>query len=237
MTMQRKIAFHSRGPSRASRRILASALTLSVALSGCNDPKAATKENFKKGLAAFFEKNCALLTPVRTSMDLFGRSTTFPMNLQSAPVVDPDTPRFVALTAAGLLHQGPQQTTLNAFRQVEASKAYTLTDKGQSLWKAANSMGPGSPAGFCAGHLQVDEVDSFTDPVVQGGTKVSTVNFRLHTTYDAWTQASDIQAAFRDEMNHAAPAPASMPMVLMNDGWTVSTAPAETAPGLNPLPR
>jgi hypothetical protein len=63
-------------------------------------------------------------------------------------------------------------------------------------------------------------------PITQGGTKVSTVNFRIHTAYDSWTQAPDIQAAFSAELSHVAPVPASMPMVLLNGGWTVSTASA-----------
>jgi hypothetical protein len=50
--------------------------------------------------------------------------------------------------------------------------------------------------------------------------------FRTGTVYDAWTQAPDVQEAFRNELSHASPAPLTLPMVLVNDGWTISTAPA-----------
>ena len=239
MTQQRQAAFQTPKPSTAVRRVLDATLMVLAfaAVSGCSDPKAATKDNFRKGLTAFFGKTCAVLTPIENSMDFIGRSTALPATLQVFPKVDAEMPRFVALTSAGLLHEGPEHTTLNAIGRVEASKTYTLTDKGKPLWKASNSMGPGSPAGFCSGHLQVDDVNSFSDPVVQGGTKVSTVNFQIHAVYDGWTQAADIQAAFQDELNHAAPAPASLPMVLMNDGWTVATAAPETSSALDPLPQ
>jgi len=227
--LTRQAADECRPHVNVQRRILAATLALmtAVALAGCGDPKEATKANFKQGLNAFFDKNCALLTPTRLTVNLLGQSpTTFPIIIQTAPMANPDTPRLVALAASGLLHQGAEQTTVNMFRQVEVSKPYTLTDKGKALWKPSNAMGQGSPAGFCAGHMQVDDVDSFTDPVVQGGMKVSTVSFRAHTVYDAWTQAPDVQEAFRNELSHTAPAPLTLLMVLMSDGWTISTAPA-----------
>ncbi len=177
-----------------------------------------------------------LTTAMQTSLDLFGTSpVTFPVSVRIAPMPDPNEPRFAALTAAGLLNQGPQTTTLDMFRNRQVSAEFALTDKGRALWKPPNALGPGSPAGFCAGHLHIDEVASFTDPVVQGGSKISMVNLTMHTDYDSWTTAPDIQKAFRSELNQASPTPASMPMVLMNDGWTVATAPVQ-APGSNPFP-
>ena len=222
MTHVTRIAIDPAGrgrPASAVPAALACVLAL-LSVAGCGDPKAASKENFKKALSAFFGKGCAMLTPA--AMSQFGGSTQpFPVKVTIAPVTDADAPRYEALAKAGLLTQGPVTTSMGMFNQMTKTVPFDLTDKGKAMWRAPNSVAPGSPGGFCGGQVHVVSVDRFSEPVAAGGQQVSQVTFTMRDTYDDWTKAPFIQKAFPTELSHAGPVSLSLPMVLMNDGWAL----------------
>lgn len=76
---------------------------LVLAVAGCHAPKAADKENFAKAVTAFFDKNCAMLTP--TTPSIFGTAEPHPLpvDIDVAPMADSDLPRYDALAQAGCL--------------------------------------------------------------------------------------------------------------------------------------
>ena len=205
------------------------AVGTALAVGGCGDPKAASKANFQKALSAFFDKDCAMLSPARSALLLASAPPTFPVNINLGPMRDADAPRYEALADAGLLKTGPETRSVNMFGQATTAVSFNFTDKGRSLWKAPNALGPGSPGGFCAGTIHVVSVSGFTAPVDEAGQRVSQVTFTMQATYDDWTTAPAVQSAFREETSRTGPNQMALPLVLMNDGWKVAT-------GLSGLP-
>ena len=210
-------------PARRMARRLAPAMALVMATTGCGDPKAASKENFQKALTAFFDKNCKMLTATRFPQ-MLPNGPPFPASLGIAPFTDGNLPRYQALAAAGLLKRGPETTTAAPFSAPTRQVSFDLTDKGKALFQTIGAMGPGSPPGFCAGHLRVVSVDSFTQPATLGGQLVSQVTATLKPEFDPWTRAPELQPAFQADLGQTAPAPLALPLVLRNDGWAVATS-------------
>lgn len=187
-----------------------------TALTGCDDPKAATKENFQKALVGFFDRTCARITPLEGLADL--NALKFPATVTPAGNA---LPRYEALADAHLLFRtgvGMAARYPGERRPVR----FTLTDKGRTLFKPANTAGSPAPAGFCAGRIEVVSVDGFTEPTDSAGRRLSQVTFTAAAHYDDWTKAPGIQAAFRQQLSHAAPASLTFPMVSMDDGWAVA---------------
>ncbi len=195
-----------------------------LVLSGCSDPKAASKENFQNALAAFSDKNCAMLTPASGDILVGSGPMSFPVDVTIALVAEVAAPCYAAFAAAGLLKRGTEKTTQGLFGQATKAVSDDLTDKGRPLWKAPNSLGPGSPGGFCAGHIRVVAVDRFIDPGVANNAKVSRVTFTARAEYDAWTKTPAVQAAFRAKLRHTQPVSQTLPLVMMNDGWAAATS-------------
>lgn len=205
-----------------SQGALTVSLFLSLALTGCGDSKAATKENFRKSLTAFFGKSCAMLSAnARFPLTMGGDGSGMP-----AQDVLLEADKIMAFKEAGLLTVTSKFMPLSSPGRPEKTEvlSYAPSEKGKPLYRDVEAIGPGSPPGFCAGHIEVISVDSFSEPVASNGQLVSQVNISAMTQYDDWTHTPSVQKAFAREVSHDKPAPFSLPMVLMNDGWAVSVA-------------
>lgn len=202
-------------------------LSLAVAVAGCHDPKAANKENFAKALTAYLNKECVILS----AGDPFD-GEGFPQRVSENTSWDQAAggdPQLDALTQAGLVARTdvvPAPTYLSPRAQ---NVTYDLTNKGRALYKppgalykSPNPVLPDSPAGFCAGHIRVVSVDQFTNPVVQGGERVSLVTFTARADIDDWAKQPAIAKAFHDQL-HQGQHSRQLPVVQTSDGWAVET--------------
>lgn len=196
-----------------SRMVNTAILLVVGLLVACSDPKVASKENFRKALSAFFDKECILVAqgvnafPFQVQIGEPGK-TALEQLVQSDAAA-----KLKPLVDAGLLTRTPIAMT-NAIR-------FDLTSKGRDLYKPAGASGPFSPSGFCAGHVHLVSIDSFTNPADENGRRVSQVNFTVRPEFDEWTKAPAIQAALLRGLSRSNSESVTLPMVLMNDGWTV----------------
>ncbi len=194
---------HSSAPFCASIALLA-------ALAGCGDPKAANKDNFKQALAAHFHDHCIFVTP---SVGL----NAFPVTVSQ----DSETGRYDALVSAGLLTSKAQASEHPGLLGIgtvrEQSKTYDLTAQGHALFQD----GAPSDRGFCAGHYQVDDVQSFTPPATTDGRTASTVTFDVTPNLADWVKNADVQARYGDQLAAVKPTTDHATLVQTDKGWAV----------------
>ena len=215
---------HAAALRRTLMRHAVLALFVAGLTTGCDDPKAASKDNFAKALTAFFDRTCLMLSP---DPSVFA-TNAFPATVREFTPVDyGDGPRYEALTQAGLLIRAPLPS--DTYPAPVQSFVFDLTDKGRALYKPAGALGPGSPGGFCAGYIRVVSVDQFTNPVVQGGQRVSQVTFTARADGDTWVRQREVAAAFQRELQRTQPFQQIVPMVQTSDGWEIALNPPASA--------
>lgn len=152
-------------------------------VSACGSAQEASVGNFKQVIDAHYARDCIL---VRLEGGRGVETGRFPVTVelnasqgQAARERNAwETREFDALVAVGLLrvedttvasrgwHVGPA-------KQVPA-KRYTLTEAGEKNYRADEQQ---PPAGFCAGHYQVDEIKRFSEPGARGPYTMSEVAY------------------------------------------------------------
>lgn len=216
---------------------IARAATVTLALSGCSDPKEASKSNFESAIDAWISKNPPCLSVPHGSIE--PREATdrpFPRYLDSSPVTasfalenrERQRAPFDALVDAGLLKV--EETTIEAKAGLFADtvqkvpvRAYDLTDAGtRAISTKRETTAFSSPSQhFCYGTPKVDEIDQFTEPGDAMGMKVSQVSYRYHIAdLPAWAKNTLMQAAFPQLAKDTAESlKGKAAVVLTNEGW------------------
>jgi DNA-binding PadR family transcriptional regulator len=202
-------------------------VALTTVLVGCSSPKDASKDNFKKVINEYLDRNCIMISP---------RNIKFPVTIELLP---PDNvwatktnpgkiQEYEALVSTGMLEvqDGSAQANKDVFSTQKITvptKTYSLTDKGKKAFKKNTGKGYfiGSNQGFCVATLQVNEVTSFSEPSQAMGYTISNVNYSQSpkNTKD-WANNEDIVKAFphfAQELEENQQKSATL--VLMNDGW------------------
>jgi len=142
------------------------------------------KNNFRKGVNVFFDKSRTLLSLTQALL----YSMTFPVCVMDGSAIGDERARYAA----------PVNVHLPGMKKVKQVLAFPNcmgkvvnldpTDAGRAVFKLANSMGPGSLAGFCVGHAPVVSVDRFTEIVDQSRRLLAQVTFTERTDDEAWTR-------------------------------------------------
>lgn len=196
-------------------------------LTGCGSPKEASKDNFKKVINEYLEKNCILVSP---------RNSGFPVTLELLPVENKlaaeqnpkKTLQYDALVGIGMLdvYDGSVEGTQGLYSKniiTLPTKTYSLSKKGEKNFTRNVSKSPFTrpQRGFCIAKYQVNEVLNYSEPSGAMGYTISNVNYsQFPTKIKGWASDQAIRKAFPGlarqlESNQHATAT----LVLMNDGW------------------
>ena len=199
---------------------------LVIFLVGCSSPKDASKNNFKKVINAYLEKNC-----IRVSL----WKSDFPVIVELLPDDNLETilypnklKQYDALVSIGFLEakDGTAEINKNMFSNkiiTVQTKVYSLTEKGNQAFQQTTQKGffGGANKGFCAGKYKINDVTNFSEPSQSGGHTISNVDFSISPyKINDWANSQIIVDAFPQlakklEENQFR----STTLVLMNDGW------------------
>ncbi len=188
-------------------------LAVTALLSGCSDPKAASKDNFKAALQQYYDAH----------PDCASRSFTLPAEVEASQTFgrrDMD-----ALANAGLLTATQFQKTEPAGFGGKTQNAtyirYQVTDAGaKAIHKGANSFLGGTDV--CFARRNIDAIGTFTEPADMMGVRASRVSYTYSLKDIAsWAKDPAIQEAFPEIKRAlaASTAEATDGLVLTNDGW------------------
>lgn len=188
------------------RMILMAGVALALAACGerqaASDPKAATEDNFKAALQAWFDEH-----PDCVRLD---RSGSLPIERDASRQVD--KPALDAAVAAGLLSVEPIAGGRVRYSPTEAGR--DVVRDGDRFFRGVN---------LCYAHRNIEAVENFTDPTEAAGVKATRVTYR-YTLKDVapWTNNPDIAAAL-PAISEAVAKPSSTDaddLILTDNGWT-----------------
>lgn len=200
-------------------------------IAGCDDPKAANKENFQAAIQKYLDGEPALCLRLNlpTNVDkalLNGAYTLYrePLKGESAyQVEDTQKKKAIAdqLVALGLLKSEAKTLSVapNLFSPEEkvdvAATAYYLADPAQFT---VEDRGFSTVTKLCTGKLKVTEITAFSEPADAMGMKVSRVNYKVTATdLAAWTNDSTLKAAYSGELQIKTERKTDV--ILTNEGW------------------
>ncbi|VAW44237.1 hypothetical protein MNBD_GAMMA04-249 [hydrothermal vent metagenome] len=188
---------------------------LTIVLAGCSSSKDASKDNFKKVINEYLDRNCIMIST---------HNNKFPatINLDNVWMAD-KIEQYNALASIGMFEvkDGSAQKNKSAFSTEKITvptKIYSLSEKGKDAF-TKNTLGTNQ--GFCVATYKVNEVNSFSEPSQAIGYIISNVNFTASPQkIKDWATNGDIIKAFprlakRLEENQEK----SATLFLMNDGW------------------
>ncbi len=185
-------------------------IAVAVLLAGCQNKKAATKDNFSKAIGNYYNAHpeCVWSTPVK-----------FPV--EADPNKADQSTGYDALTDAGLLTRTTAQKKQFIFSSKQVND-YDLSSKGRSVW-APDQQEPGS-GNFCFGHRAVTTVDNFTTSADSNGAQVANVDYHYTVSGIAdWAQSTEMKTAFPTIQNDISGGKVDKAtLIATDDGWQVS---------------
>jgi hypothetical protein len=195
-------------------------IAISTTLSGCNNPKAANKENFAKVLTEYVAKNS----------DGFSRSLKYcNINIGNMPTEriygvsgnDDFSRKSESLKNAGILTIDSREEERPYQGRVTIRK-YDLTEKGKQIAKAISGTDV-----FYIPYCQVafKEVKLFTEPADAFGAKVSQVDYTYAIAkVDDWVNHPEILQAYPEAKEAldsvGKPLDGKKALVLTSEGWS-----------------
>lgn len=195
-------------------------MAISITLSGCNNPKAASKENFAKILSQYVSDH-----PYKLGESLFG-SSYCTIDLFQVPhegyVTNgiPSWKDYEALKNAGILTSKVVEERDGGSGKTTVIQ-YDFTDKGRQIAKQKNGKSYSLP--YC--QVAFKEVTSFTEPADAFGAKVSQVSYTFAIEkVDDWVNHPDILQQYPiakqilDSVGQ--PRNSQRTLVLTNEGWS-----------------
>ena len=188
-------------------------VSLLLLLSGCDDPNAATADNFEKALQKYYDAHsvCVSLPVV--------------LPLVSSTDLDDLTRRQLdVLVNLGLVSATPSRAdavALSALGKARDDRRYDITAAGEkSVRKGANTFLGGTDV--CFARRQVVKIDNFTQPVDELGMTISNVTYDYSLKYlEAWTSDEKVQNAFPQIRNALANSKITTTdgVILTGNGW------------------
>lgn len=187
------------------------ALSALLALSACNSPKDASKENFGAVIQASLDKEKPLC--------LYVLSVKFPHSLPLKHAEkNPDAKQLRALEKAGLLVSSEREIEYRNFWDMKAKTqkipglVFEVSDEGKKYL---------SDNRFCTGKWKLTTVDNFTEPAQMMGETISRVNFRREMVDAAsWAASKELAQTFPGAFRSVdGEQKAQAVLVLANDGW------------------
>lgn len=209
------------------RKTLFAALLTTGFLAGCDDPKAANKENFQAAIQKYLDGEPAvclrlnLLTNVDKTL-LDGAYTLYrePLKGENAyQVEDSQKKKVIAdqLVALGLFKSEAKTLSVapNRFKPEEkvdvAATAYYLADPTRFTVEDMSTK-------LCTGKLKVTEITAFSEPADAMGMKVSRVNYKVTATELAdWVNDSVLKAEYPKALEIKTERKTDV--ILTNEGW------------------
>ncbi len=179
-------------------------------LAGCENKKAATKDNFSKSIGNYYNAHpeCVWSSPVK-----------FPV--EADPAKATESTGYDALTDAGLLTRTTAQKKQFIFGSKQVND-YDLSSKGRSVWTP--DQGQPGYGNFCFGHRAVTTVDNFTSSNDSNGAQVANVDYHYTVSGIAdWAQSTEMKTAFptiQADINGGKVDKATL--IATDDGWQVS---------------
>lgn len=161
---------------RLSKKSAVGIVLLLTLLTGCDNPKAANDENFKKAIVASLPQK---------DFNCFGIATF--------PYFQPDGKKdeeLETLKNLGILSTSrAKQYSSFLISLVEEGTKYSLTELGQKYYKQDKNE-------FCVGELEFDKVRNFTSPEDESGVRVSRVIYSYKVkNLPQWALDSKVQAS------------------------------------------
>lgn len=198
-----------------TKLIVAAAVVVAMATTGCTNKKDASKENFSRAIQQYLD------TTPGACIGLPGGSMPFKIE-KSGAFFPAQITQADALTEAGLLTRS--DVDVPAFpgaKVVRPGYEYALTAEGQKQLVQPISTYSAKSQGFCAGKYKVVEVVNFTDAQSMMGTTFSEAVYTYKIESPAaWAQSPKVQAAFEKlskELKGNASEKAGL--ISTNDGW------------------
>lgn len=195
-------------------------IAISTILSGCNNPKAASKENFTKVLSEDVAKN-----PYKLGNSFFGGAISCTIDLGTIPQEIPSysyhIKNYEALKNAGILtSEFVREEPRNYGEPVKYSK-YDLSEKGKQIAKQSENGGVYLP--YC--QVAFKEVKLFTEPTDSPAGKISVVDYSYAVEkVDDWVNNPEIlqhyPAVKKVVDSVGKPIESKKPLVLTNEGWS-----------------
>jgi len=204
--------------------LIFASIVLFILLVGCSSPKDASKDNFKKVINAYLDKNCITISPQESPWRGISYHV-FPVTIKLLPSDNKGTDEqkaqitqeFDALVGIGMLEVQDGSAKVNKSTADDEkitipAKIYALSEKGKQLF---------SKTGFCVATYEVNEISGFSEPSQSMGHARSDVSFLVSPKdIKDWSKKETIIKAFprllrKLEQNQAQ----SARLILMNDGW------------------
>lgn len=189
-------------------------------LSGCSDPRDASKENFTQAIQAF--------------LDTQGNSICAPIKGIEPPLLLPkDTglnkwqhQQMDALAQAGLLSKSDkmvevEQGFMTRTKVKVPGFEYNLTQDGKAFFKTGRQQAWGYDEGaFCFGQPKVTEIATFTEPADMMGMKISRVTYQLALgAIPDWAEREAIRTAYPQLRQSLSRNQGKAVLVLTDSGW------------------
>ena len=211
-----------------SARVFATTLAIAAAVSACSDPKAASKENFKKAIQAQIDAEhgrpaCAELVFYSGKVSDDGAVTVAGNTYAKDSLAAAD-----ALVEAGLMTRADDEVEQVGAGSLRPAKVpafrYQVTEEGKK-YRTAPERTPFSRSRgmhFCTGRTSIKDVTLFTEPTDALGHKVSNVTYTaVLTDAAAWALKPEVQKAFPRLARELAAEPVEKKatVVLTSEGW------------------
>jgi hypothetical protein len=211
------------GPRNGSTSInhrgcLVGLLALSVFMTGCSDPKAATEKNFIVAIQSFLDT-----TYPKCYFNEKFPATIPDFNLRGEKAI------FEAMVKVGLLAKKDEEHVEKRIfgKDVTVVKpTFYLTDEGKKFYKpdAVKNLRGETVGGFCMGQAKVKQIPQFSEPSDMFGQKISRVNYTYEVSnLPSWTKDPAILLAMPklkiDVESGQTPIKALDAVVLTNNGW------------------
>lgn len=209
-------------------RLVLAACVGTLILSGCSDPKKASKSNFEKAINAYLDKNPLCIDAPSTWLKPRGQekaTSVYPAYVAISSDAA-NSQQLDALVSAGLLSSKtgtiPGDLTWNgASGPPKPVKIYDLTDKGRKAISQPGDQATGRNQQFCYGTPKVEEITQFTEPSSAMGMTVSAVAYTYHLKDQAdWATNPAVQEAIPSlKQTTSDKAEGKTEVVLTNNGW------------------
>lgn len=209
---------------RFEKSLVLLSLVLFPVIIGCNDPKSASKENFKKAIQVYHDAHPLIISQVWLNLPVIEGSAVFKRNEEYL--------RFFA--SVGYLEGRDTVAEFDSIGESEdlfvphnitvkrATKIWQLTEEGRKNYLTQPNPMIGKVSGFKWAEVQVKDVESFTEPADMMGKRVSEATYSITLVNEKpWASQIKNKQAFKSSFMflNQIDAKRKSTLVLTSDGW------------------